>query len=293
MPPDNARVLIVDDEAEHADGGGDGPESVNQALHDAVHKLSWSQDPGTYKAVFLVGDAPPHMDYANDVPYPQTLAIATQNGISINTIQCGQNHRTTPAWERIAQLGQGRYFQVEQAGSVVAIATPFDKKLAELSAQLDQTRLYYGSDEEKAAQQRKRDASAKLHASASVASRARRATFNASKSGQANLLGKGELIDDVINGRVDLPSIEPEALPEPMQAMSPEAQNPLIQQQAERRNELQQEIHDLAEQRAGYLKQKVEEAGGVMDSLDHKIYRAVREQAETKGLSYEAGGLAY
>ena len=27
-----------------AAGGGDGPESVNQALHDAVHRISWSQD---------------------------------------------------------------------------------------------------------------------------------------------------------------------------------------------------------------------------------------------------------
>ncbi len=276
-----------------AQGGGDGPESVNRALHEAVHQLSWSQDPQTYRVIFLVGDAPPHMDYANDVPYPQTLTIATEKGIAVNTIQCGQNPRTTPAWEQIAQLGQGRYFQVEQAGSAVAIASPFDGKLAELSAKLDETRLYYGSDEEKAAQQRKVDASEKLHASASVETRARRAAFNASKSGQANLLGKGELIDDVTSGRVDLSSIEPESLPEPLQSMTPEAQQVLIQQQAERRKELQQEIHDLAEQRSGYLKQKVEEAGGAMESLDHKIYRAVREQAETKGLSYEAGALAY
>ena len=195
-----------------AQGGGDGPESVNQALHEAVHQLSWSQDPQTYRVIFLVGDAPPHMDYPNDVPYPQTLTIAAEKGIAVNTIQCGQNPRTTPAWERIAQLGQGRYFQVEQAGSAVAIATPFDKQLAELSAKLDETRLYYGSDEEKAAQQRKVDASEKLHASASVESRARRAAFNASKSGQANLLGKHELVDDVASGRVDLSSIEPEAL---------------------------------------------------------------------------------
>ncbi|MGD8589801.1 MAG: VWA domain-containing protein [Chromatiales bacterium] len=276
-----------------AQGGGDGPESVNLALHEAVHQLSWSQDTQTYRVIFLVGDAPPHMDYANDVPYPQTLALAAEKGIAVNTIQCGQNPRTTPAWERIAQLGQGRYFQVEQTGSAVTIATPFDKQLAELSAKLDETRLYYGSDEEKAVQQRKVDASEKLHASASVESRARRAAFNSSKSGQANLLGKHELVDDVTSGRVDLSSIEPEALPEPMQAMSPEAQKTLIQQQAERRNELRQEIQDLAEQRADYLKQKVEEEGGATDSLDHKIYRAVREQAETKGLSYEAGALAY
>ena len=55
-----------------ADGGGDGPESVNRALHDAIHQVSWSQQAGTYKVVFLVGDAPPHMDYPDDVKYPQT-----------------------------------------------------------------------------------------------------------------------------------------------------------------------------------------------------------------------------
>jgi hypothetical protein len=32
----------------------------------------------------------------------------------------------------------------------VAVATPFDKRLAELSASLDSTRLYYGSEEDKA-----------------------------------------------------------------------------------------------------------------------------------------------
>src|SRR5512134_1107372 len=56
-----------------ADGGGDGPESVNRALHDAIHQVSWSQQAGTYKVVFLVGDAPPHMDYQDDVKYPDTL----------------------------------------------------------------------------------------------------------------------------------------------------------------------------------------------------------------------------
>ncbi len=32
--------------------------------------MSWSQDPNVYRVVFLVGDAPPHMDYQNDVKYP-------------------------------------------------------------------------------------------------------------------------------------------------------------------------------------------------------------------------------
>ena len=276
-----------------ADGGGDGPESVNQALYDAIHKLSWSQDSGTYKAVFLVGDAPPHMDYQDDVKYPVTLSVAKQQGIVINTIQCGQMGTTTPAWQQIARLGDGHYFQVEQAGSAVAIATPFDEKIASLSEKLDDTRLYYGSNEDKEKQRRKLEAADKLHAASSVESRARRAAFNASKSGAANFLGEGELVEEVSSGRVDLSTIDKGQWPEPLQAMTPEEQAAIISETAERRDELQRQINELTQERSAYLEKKVEEAGGARDSLDDKIYSAVREQAGRLGLSYEADAPAY
>ena len=276
-----------------AGGGGDGPESVNQALHDAVHKMSWNEQDGTYKVVFLVGDAPPHMDYPNDVKYPITLKAAKAKGIVVNAIQSGQMSSTTPAWQRIARLGNGNYFQVEDSGNAVAIATPFDEKLATLSAKLDDTRLYYGSHEEKEKQRRKLEATDKLHAASSVESRARRATFNASKSGAANFLGEGELVDEVTSGRVDLADIDRDELPAPMQAMTPEEQTKVIKETAERRNELKRQITELTKERADYLEKKVEEAGGAKDSLDDKIYRAVKEQAGRLGLSYEADAPAY
>ncbi len=276
-----------------AEGGGDGPESVNQALHDAVRKISWGQDPQAYKVIFLVGDAPAHMDYQNDVKYPDTIAIAKQKGIVVNAIQCGQDGMTTPEWQRIAQLGGGRFFEVGQAGSAVAIATPFDEKLATLSKELDSTRLYYGKGEMKAKQQRKLDSTEKLHGASSIESRARRAAFNASKSGGTNLLGENELVDDVASGRVDLSTIERDALPEPMRAMAPAAQQAVIQEKAGRRNELKGQIKELAAKRSAYLKKKVEETDGAKDSLDQKIYDTVREQAGGKGMDYKAGALAY
>ncbi|MGI9321338.1 MAG: vWA domain-containing protein [Thiogranum sp.] len=276
-----------------ADGGGDGPESVNQALYDAVHNMSWSQDQNTYKVVFLVGDAPPHMDYADDIRYPETLAVAMKKGIVVNAIQCGQNQVTTTGWQQIAQLGQGRYFQVAQAGNAVAIATPFDRKIAALSEKLDHTRLYYGDAEEKEKQQSKVAATDKLHATSSFASRARRAAFNASKSGETNFLGEGELVDDIASGRVELSDIETDQLPESIKAMAPAQQKALIEETAHRRDELQRQIRDLSEQRAGFLNKKVEEAGGAGDSLDEKIYSAVRDQAGKAGLRYEADTAAY
>ncbi len=276
-----------------AAGGGDGPESVNQALYDAVNGISWSTDQNAYKVVFLVGDAPPHMDYQDDVKYPQTLAQAKGKGIVINTIQAGNQADTRIAWLQIAQAGAGKYAQVDATGNAVAIATPFDERLAALSSELDETRMYYGSREEKAKWQAKQDAARKLHESASVSSRARRATFNATKSGEANLLGESELVDDVAAGRVDMGALPVEALPAPLQSMTADERHAVVEKQAERRQQLKKEIEALSAKRSAYLEEKVEEKGGASASLDRKLYDAIRSQAADKGLHYEEDALAY
>jgi Mg-chelatase subunit ChlD len=272
-----------------ADGGGDGPESVNEALNAAIERMSWSQDPSTYRVVFLVGDAPPHMDYQDDVKYPQIMAAAAAKGIVVNTIQCGNMPSTVAPWRQIAALGHGRYFTVEQAGSAVAIATPFDAKIAELAANLDETRLYYGSAEEKAAMAGKVAATTRLREEASVAAQARRGAFNASASGAANLLGGHELVDDVASGRVDIAAVPPAALPASIAELAPEKQREVVAAKAEKRQVLQREIAKLAAERDAYIKKQVEAAGGAADSLDQQIYDAVREQAAPVGLKYEGG----
>lgn len=276
-----------------ADGGGDGPESVNQALYDAVHKISWSAEQNVYKVVFLVGDAPPHMDYQDDVKYTVTVGAARQQGIAVNSIQCGNDGTATADWKHIATLGQGEYFQVGQAGDAVAVTTPYDGKLAELSAKLDGTRLYYGSPEEKAKKRDKIAATDKLSANSSVESRARRALFNVSKSGAANLIGDKDLVDDVKNGKVDLSKIEREKLPASLQALPAPAQQALVEQTAKERDQLTHEIAELGRQRADYLKKEVANAGGAKGSLDARIYGAVREQAKSKGLDYQEAQPAY
>jgi Mg-chelatase subunit ChlD len=273
-----------------ADGGGDAPESVNQALDDSLNRISWSQDANTYRVVFLVGDAPPHMDYQDDVKYSTTVAAAAARGIVVNTIQCGNMRETVKPWQEIAALGHGRYFTVDQAGSAVAIGTPFDAQLASLSADLDSTRLYYGSDEEKAAVAGKLEASAALRASASPAAQARRGVFNASESGKSNLLGGKDLVEDVASGRIDNLAAVPEAeLPKSIAALPRAEQEAAVKETAKKRQDLQHQIAELAKDRDAFIKKKVEEAGGAAGSLDQKIYDAVREQAAPVGLEYDGG----
>jgi len=276
-----------------ANGGGDTPESVNRALHDALKDISWSRDQGTYQAIFLVGDAPPHMDYQDEPQYPQILAEAKERGIVINTIQAGTAATTGREWRRIASLGAGEYFQVDTSGSTVAIATPYDDRLARLSEELDATRVYYGDRKTRAEKEAKVAATRKLHESASVTSRARRAAFNTSGSGEANLLGDNELVDAVSSGRVDLDEINAEDLPEPMQAMAPAVAKDLIREKSEERQKLQSQIRELSQQRSDFLKKKVKESGGATASLDDRVYGAVREQAAAKGFRYEAEAPAY
>src|SRR6185295_1363926 len=254
-----------------------------------ISRMSWSQDPNVYRVVFLVGDAPPHMDYQNDVKYPVTVAAAAAKGIVVNTIQCGSASDTAAHWRQIAALGHGRYFTVEQAGSAVAIETPFDHDIAKLAADLDGTRMYYGSLEEKAVAASKVEATDKLRAEASVAAQARRGAFNASASGMSNLLGGRELVDDVASGRVDLAGVAPAALPPAIARLEPKEQRQLLAATAEKRKALQSEIAKLAKERDAYIKGKVEAQGGAKDSLDQQIYDAVREQAAPIGLKYEDG----
>src|SRR5688500_17182356 len=71
-----------------AEGGGDTPEHVSAALRDAVDALPWS-GPRALKVIFLVGDAPPHVDYQDGLDYRRHVADARRRGIVVDAIQCG------------------------------------------------------------------------------------------------------------------------------------------------------------------------------------------------------------
>jgi Mg-chelatase subunit ChlD len=283
---DSVYATLMDFEA---DGGGDTPESVNQALYDAVHGMSWSEGGQAYRVIFLVGDAPPHMDY-NEMQYPKIVEAARARGIVVNTIQCGNIPTTATPWNAIASLGAGDFLHVDQAGSAVAITTPFDEELASLADRLDATRLYYGSDEDKARMASKVASTEKLSADAPVDARARRAVFNAGEGGRKNMLGDNELVDAVASGDVLLEELEVDELPEALKPMAPEEQKAHVAELAEERAQVRQRISELAAEREAFIKEKAEDSDGFRDSLDQKLYDVVAKQAAAEaGFEYAEG----
>lgn len=263
-----------------AGGGGDQPESVNQALYESVAQMGWSADRDVLKIIFLVGDAPPHMDYRDDVKYPEICKQAVKKDLIINTIQCGDIQNTTPIWKEIARLAEGDFVQISQTGGMTAVETPMDEELNRLNRELGRTAVAYGAKEERESVSGK----LRMAESAPKAAAADRLGF-LSKSKKV-VTGKGDLVADMEEGAVNLDELDREALPEPLRDKNVEEKKAYIEKKVEERKEIQAKIDALLEQRKAYIKKKMSEQTKDRNSFDQKVAEIIRRQAKTKGVHY-------
>jgi Mg-chelatase subunit ChlD len=99
-----------------AQGGGDYPESLNEALHVALHTLDWREE-DCVRLIFLIADAPPHLDYAQDFDYAQEMAMAAANAIKIFPIAAsGSDDQAEYIFRQMAQFTQARYIFLTYEG---------------------------------------------------------------------------------------------------------------------------------------------------------------------------------
>lgn len=104
-----------------ANGGGDGPESLNQGLAVAVDTMDWRED--SAKLVFVVADAPPHMDYQGDVTYGRSALAALHKGIRIHTVAAsGLDDHGSLVFRQTAQLSQGKFIFIEYGSTAASAA---------------------------------------------------------------------------------------------------------------------------------------------------------------------------
>src|SRR4026207_6883 len=230
-----------------AGGGGDAPESVNEALAEAIHKMPWSGDSKVLKIIFLVGDAPPHMDYPNGPKYPDLCREAAKKDLIINTIQCGEMAETKPIWQEIAKLSEGSYVGISQSGNVAVISTPMDKELSRLNERIGATLIPYG-DSKQQAEVHAKYAAAK---SAPVAAMADRLSYN-SKTGKA-VQGGGELVDALNDKTLKLDEIDQKQLPAELQKLDRNELEKRIAKSRDERADLQKQIVEVSKKREAYI----------------------------------------
>ncbi|MBL8634371.1 MAG: VWA domain-containing protein [Myxococcales bacterium] len=264
-----------------AGGGGDTPEHVAKALHDAVYRSSWSPGKNTLKMVYLVGDAPPHSDYQDGFNHRTIANEARSRGIRINTVRCGLDEETRVAFTDIASLSSGDFSSIDQSGGMQDIKTPFDEELARLNRALTETAIPYGDAERRSAIRRKAEHSLMAPAEAQAA---RAGWFGLAKTrGRAAAVSEGDLLDDVANNKVRMDAVAPSALPEPLQGLSADERTRYIEDKRKARDEVLSKINGLANQRDEYIKKNLSPSKG---SLDGKVRESVKKQAADIGLLY-------
>ena len=264
-----------------AAGGGDFPESVNQALHESVTKFNWSKNPKTLKIIFLVGDAPPHMDYPDDVKYPETCKLAVKNNIIINTVQCGNHAQTRDFWKKICRLAEGSYVQIDaKGGPVVVIATPFDAELAKVNVELSKSTLTWGD----ADKQMKGEKQVKANLALPTSVQADRAAFYANARKGASYC----LLESVKNGTVKLEEIKKEHLPTVMQKMTLKEQRAYLDKLDKERTTLNEKARDLDKKRNAFIaKKQAEDARSrARDGFDNQVLQILQRQAGRANIQY-------
>jgi Mg-chelatase subunit ChlD len=101
-----------------ADGGGDEPEAVYQAMNAAVRQLRWL--PESTRVLVVVGDAPPHVGFG-----ALCVRLAEQGRqraqLTTHTIQA--KGKAVKHFTEIAQAGGGRCVSVKDVDSLVAEIT--------------------------------------------------------------------------------------------------------------------------------------------------------------------------
>ena len=111
-----------------ASGGGDTPESMNEGLHVGLNGLEWSGN-AVARMAFLIADAPPHLDYANDSDYATDMRDAAHKGIQVFTVAAsGMDTLGQVVFRQIAQYTGATNLFVLRGGAGAASTGAGDPK---------------------------------------------------------------------------------------------------------------------------------------------------------------------
>src|SRR5205823_10051535 len=109
-----------------------GTEYVTRVCRDATAQLKWTADKDALKIIFVCGNEPASQDPV--VKLKEAADTAKGKGIVINSIFCGPAESTDAGdWKEFAKLCGGGFINIDQQRGTLAVATPLDQRLGELS----------------------------------------------------------------------------------------------------------------------------------------------------------------
>lgn len=93
-----------------ADGGGDYPEALDEGLAEALAAPSWRPAGEAVQLVFLVADAPPHVDRDVDVTYVESALAAAGRGVKVFPIASSEaDDQAEAVFRQVAAVTGARF----------------------------------------------------------------------------------------------------------------------------------------------------------------------------------------
>jgi hypothetical protein len=126
---------------QRANGGGDYPEALEQAMREAVEHLDWSST-ARARIIFLMLDAPCHYDASTIDSLNKYIARAAEKGIRVVPVACSGTDKSTEFMLRsMALLTNGKYLfltnhsgvgnaHMEPSTDIYAVRSLLDEMLA-------------------------------------------------------------------------------------------------------------------------------------------------------------------
>ncbi|WP_333694106.1 vWA domain-containing protein [Flavobacterium sp.] len=252
-----------------------GNEYCGAVIQDATQKLTWKDGLENMKLIYIAGNEPFTQGSIN---YKEAISDALKKGIYINTIHCGGYEEGIRGfWKDGADVGQGKYFNIDSNAKVRYIVTPYDDQISQCNVRLNKTYIGYGSmGTEKKRAQEVQDANAQSISGANYTERA------VSKSKAVYKNESWDLVDKAKTDSKALENLKNEELPAELKNKSKEEIKTIIAQKTKERETIQKEMDELSKKRQAFIDEESKKTKS-QDDLGNAITTSIYSFAKAKG----------
>jgi len=253
-----------------------GNEYCGQVIQNALNQLNWGNNPDDLKLIFIAGNEPYTQGRVN---YKTVSKQAHQNGITVNTIFCGDyNQGISTYWKDGADLTHGDYMAINDNLTTVYVATPYDEQILILNKKLNNTYIAYGNyGREKIALQKEQDNNAQSFSKANAVTR------SISKSSHLYKNSNWDLVDAMSEKSFDYDDLNQDDLPQNLKGKSETEIKSYISSKRKEREVIQKQIQELNKKRQEFILETQKEN---TNGLENAMINAIKKQAKKKNYSF-------
>lgn len=255
-----------------------GSEYCGAVISEANEGLDWEANESSMKLIYIAGNEP---FTQGEIHYKEAISSARKSNIYVNTIFCGDKEEGIDGqWKDGADLGEGKYFNIDSDKKVIYISTPYDDQIDEFNKRLNATYYGYGSlGREKKALQLTQDENA---SSISKENKVERSVAKTKKRAYKN--ESWDLLDRVEKDKSFLENAKDSELPVEIKGKTLEEKKAFVNQKSAERTEIQEKIAELSIKRDSYIKAELVERGDAdKDDLGAAIEESILQIGKMNG----------